>query len=63
MDRGTDKYLSGWIDRWMDRQTERMSGLICGGLLLCMMSPNDVFLHLVRRYPPVQAEVERKRDS
>lgn len=63
MDRGTDKYLSGWIDRWMDRQTERMSGLIRGGLLLCMMSPNDVFLHLVRRYPPVQAEVERKRDS
>lgn len=63
MDRGTDKYLSGWIDRWMDRQTERMGGLICGGLLLCMMSPNDVFLHLVRRYPPVQAEVERKRDS
>lgn len=58
MDRGTDKYLSGWIDRWMDRQTERMSGLICGGLLLFMMSPNDVFLHLVRRYPPVQARFE-----
>lgn len=59
--------MRGWIeeliDRWMDRQKERMSGLICGGLLLCMMSPNDVFLHLVRRYPPVQAEVERKRDS
>lgn len=53
MDRGTD--------RRMDRQMERMSGLICGGLLLCMMSPNDVFLHLVRRYPAVQAEVERKR--
>lgn len=55
MDRGTD--------RRMDRQMERMSGLTCGGFLLCMMSPNDVFLHLVRRYPPVQAEVERKRYS
>lgn len=45
MERGTERHSSGWTDRRMGEDEWTGSG----SFLLCMMSPNDVFLHSVKR--------------
>lgn len=49
MERGTERHSSGWIDRWTNGWMEEDEWTGSGGFLLCMMSPNDVFLHSVKR--------------